>query len=49
VFVELLASARQGQMQTPVTPATPPTTPQSPVFSHDLPNVTLEDREVTVS
>ena len=41
LFAELLASARDAGAQTPPPPA--------PVFKHDLPNVTLDDWEVTVS
>jgi quercetin dioxygenase-like cupin family protein len=39
VFAELLASGRQVDAQSP-----PP-----PVFKHDLPNLTMDDWEVTVS
>src|SRR5437773_598225 len=44
LFAELLASGRHAGAQTQAGPATPP-----PVFKHDLPNVTMDDWEVTVS
>ena len=44
VFAELLASAGRAQAQGQ--PAAPP---RPPVFKHDLPNLSLEDWEVTVS
>jgi len=43
----LVADAHVGA-QTPPPPAAP-TAPRPPVFKHDLPNVTLDDWEVTVS
>src|SRR5712691_6286840 len=46
LFAELLASSRHADAQTHTGPATPP---GPPVFKHDLPNVTMEDWEVTVS
>lgn len=46
LFAELLASGRQTDAQTQTGP---PTNPRPPVFKHDLPNVTLDDWEVTVS
>src|SRR5215831_11051838 len=49
LFAELLASARDTEAQTQTTPATPTASPRPPVFKHDLPNVTLDDWEVTVS
>jgi quercetin dioxygenase-like cupin family protein len=49
LFAELVASAGHADAQTQTAPATPPATPRPPVFKHDLPNVTLEDWEVTVS
>ena len=48
LFAELVASGRLAEAQTPATPARPPSTPR-PVFKHDLPNVTMDDWEVTVS
>ena len=47
LFAELLASGRHADAQT--TPPAPPATPRPPVFKHDLPNVNLDDWEVTVS
>ena len=49
LFAELLASGRHADAQTPAGPATPSGPPLPPVFKHDLPNVTLDDWEVTVS
>ncbi len=46
LFAELVASGRLVEAQTQ---ATPPATPRPPVFKHDLPNLTLDDWEVTVS
>ena len=45
VFAEFVASGRLADAQTPAAP----TTPRPPVFKHDLPNLTLDDWEVTVS
>jgi len=42
VFAELLASDHLAEAQTPANP-------RPPVFKHDLPNVSLDDWEVTVS
>ena len=51
LFAELVASARRADAQTPAAsaPATPPAAPRPPVFKHDLPDVSLEGWEVTVS
>ena len=49
LFAEFLASGRPTDAQTQTAPATPPANPRPPVFKHDLPNVTLDDWEVTVS
>jgi quercetin dioxygenase-like cupin family protein len=49
LFAELLASGRLADAQPQAGAATPPATPAPPVFKHDLPNVTLDDWEVTVS
>ena len=49
LFAELLASARHTDAQTQTAPVTPPAIPRPPVFKHDLPNVTLDDWEVTVN
>ena len=48
LFAELLAAGRYADAQTQAGPAAPPA-PLPPVFKHDLPNVTLDDWEVTVS
>ena len=44
LFAELIASGRLAEAQTQATPAAAP-----PVFKHDLPNLTMDDWEVTVS
>src|SRR6202165_4825981 len=49
LFAELLASGRHANAQTQTEPATPPWPPRPPVFKHALPNVTMDDWEVTVS
>jgi quercetin dioxygenase-like cupin family protein len=48
LFAELLATGRlaEAQTQTGQAPAGPPV---PPVFKHDLPNLTMDDWEVTVS
>jgi quercetin dioxygenase-like cupin family protein len=46
LFAELLASSRQALAQAPAGPAP---TPRPPVFVHDLPNITMDGWEVTVS
>ena len=45
LFADLLASGRDADAQT----ATPPAAPRPPVFKHDLPDVTMDGWEVTVS
>jgi quercetin dioxygenase-like cupin family protein len=49
LFAGLLASARRADAQPQAGPATPPASPPPPVFKHDLPNLTMDDWEVTVS
>src|SRR6266581_7038033 len=49
LFAELLASGRHADAQPQAGPATPPASPLPPVFKHDLPNLTMDDWEVTVS
>src|SRR6266566_3462173 len=49
LFAELLASSRDADAQGQPAPGTPAATPRPPVFKHDLPNVSMEDWEVTVS
>jgi len=48
LFAELIASGHHADAQTQAGPATPPP-PLPPVFKQDLPNVTMDDWEVTVS
>ena len=45
LLTELVASGRLAEAQTQAAPATP----KPPVFKHDLPNLTMDDWEVTVS
>jgi quercetin dioxygenase-like cupin family protein len=47
LFAELLASGGQAEAQTHAGPAAPPG--PRPVFKHDLPKVTMDGWEVTVS
>jgi len=49
LFAELLASSRHADAQTQTGPAAAPGPPGPPVFKQDLPNVTMDDWEVTVS
>jgi quercetin dioxygenase-like cupin family protein len=49
VFADLLASARHAGAGPQTGPAAPPASPVPPVFKHDLPNITMDDWEVTVS
>jgi quercetin dioxygenase-like cupin family protein len=49
VFAELLAQAHRADAQTATTPPTAPAAPRAPVFRQDLPNLTMEGWEVTVS
>ena len=49
LFAELLASSHPADAQTQAGPAAAPGPPGPPVFKHDLPNVTMDDWEVTVS
>ena len=49
LFADLLASGRHAGAQTQAGPVTPPASPLPPVFKHDLPNLTMDDWEVTVS
>lgn len=49
LFAEMLASGASAEAQAQTSPAAPPATPRPPVFKHDLPNVTLDGWEVTVS
>jgi quercetin dioxygenase-like cupin family protein len=49
LFAELVASGRLAGADTQTPPVSPPAVPRPPVFKHDLPNLTLDDWEVTVS
>ena len=48
LLAEVLASGRRADAQSQAGPARP-ASPLGPVFKHDLPNVTMDDWEVTVS
>jgi quercetin dioxygenase-like cupin family protein len=48
LLTELIASGRHADAQTQTRPAAP-AAPRPPVFNHALPNVTMDDWEVTVS
>jgi quercetin dioxygenase-like cupin family protein len=48
LLAEFVASGRLAEAQTPAAPPSPPAA-RPPVFTHDLPNVTMDDWEVTVS
>jgi quercetin dioxygenase-like cupin family protein len=48
LFAELIAADRRLSAETQAAPAAP-AAPRPPVFKHDLPNLTLDDWEVTVS
>lgn len=49
LFAELIASARHAHARPQAGTATPPASPPPPVFKHDLPSLTMDDWEVTVS
>jgi quercetin dioxygenase-like cupin family protein len=49
LFSELVASGHLAAAQTQTAPASPPAVPRPPVFKQDLPNITMDDWEVTVS
>jgi quercetin dioxygenase-like cupin family protein len=49
LFAEMLASSRDAGAQTQTPPPSAPAAPRPPVFKHDLPNVSLDGWEVTVS
>ena len=48
-IAELVSSGRAAAAQAQTAPASPPAIPPPPVFKHDLPDVTMDDWEVTVS
>lgn len=49
LFAELLAFTRDASAEPQAAPGTPAAAPRPPVFTHDLPNLTLDGWEVTVS
>ena len=49
LFAELLASSRNAAAEIQTTPGTAPAAPRPPVFKQDLPNLSLDGWEVTVS
>ena len=49
LFAEFVSSGHLGAAQAQTAPASPPAVPRPPVFTHDLPNLTMDDWEVTVS
>jgi quercetin dioxygenase-like cupin family protein len=49
LLAEFVASGRLADAQTQAAPATPTAPPRPPVFKHDLPNLTMDGWEVTVS
>src|SRR5712692_6114792 len=49
LFAEMLASGTHADAQTQAAPVIPPAAPRPPVFTHDLPGVSLDGWEVTVS
>jgi quercetin dioxygenase-like cupin family protein len=49
LFADMLASAGRADAQTQPTPAAPAAATRPPVFKHDLPSVSLDGWEVTVS
>jgi len=49
LFAELLAFDRDIGAEAQTTPGTPAAAPRPPVFKHDLPNLTMDDWEVTVN
>ena len=49
LFAEFLAGAEPVDAQTQAGTPAPPAAPLPPVFKHDLPNLTMDDWEVTVS
>ena len=49
LLAEMLASAREACAQPQTGAVAPQIAPQTPVFKHDLPNLAMDDWEVTVS
>jgi quercetin dioxygenase-like cupin family protein len=48
-FAELVTANHVAAAQAQTSPTSAPPTPRPPVFKHDLPNLTMDDWEVTVS
>jgi quercetin dioxygenase-like cupin family protein len=49
LFAELLASSHDAAAETQTAPGTAPAAPRPPLFKQDLPNLSLDGWEVTVS
>ena len=49
LLAELIASGRYAEADPQIAPQQPPAAARPPVFKHDLPNLTMNDWEVTVS
>jgi quercetin dioxygenase-like cupin family protein len=49
LLAEWLTAGRSAAAETQITPSVTSASPRPPLFQHDLPNVMLEDWEVTVS
>ena len=49
LFAELIASGRDAEAASQAAPQPPPAAARPPVFTHDLPNLSMNDWEVTVS
>lgn len=49
LLAEFVASGRLADAQTQAAPTAPTAAPRLPVFTHDLPNLTMDGWEVTVS
>ena len=49
LFAEFISPGHLAAAQGQAAPASPTAAPRPPVFTHDLPNLTMEDWEVTVS
>jgi quercetin dioxygenase-like cupin family protein len=49
LLAQFVSSGQLAAAETQTAPASPPAVPPPPVFKHDLPNLTMDDWEVTVS